>query len=127
MTGPTSGQSPSGRLTTARRKLLALDLLSQGHTLAHVREVLGINRVTIYRWRRDDPGFTQAYVDAMEAGTDVIEQEVWRRAVEGYDRPVFQGGKIVGLERVYSDRLAILLLRGRRPEVYKATANSRLR
>jgi transposase-like protein len=115
-----SGQAPpSARLPTARRKSLALSLLGQGHMLTHVRTVLGINRLTIYRWRRDDPGFTQAYADAMEAGTDVIEQEVWRRAVEGYDRPVFQGGKMVGLERVYSDRLAILLLRGRRPEVYR--------
>jgi terminase small subunit-like protein len=113
---------PTGRLTTARRKSLALDLLSQGHTLAHVRDVLGINRVTVFRWRKDDPSFAQAYSDAMEAGTDAIEQEARRRAVEGYDRPVFQGGELVGFERVYSDMLATLLLRGRRrPEVYRDT------
>jgi transposase-like protein len=35
---------------TARRKSLALDLLSQGHPLAHIGNVLGINRVIIYRW-----------------------------------------------------------------------------
>ncbi len=112
-----------GRLTTARRKSLALDLLSQGHTLAHVREVLGINRVTVFRWRQVDPSFAQAYSDAMEAGTDVIEQEARRRAVEGYDRPVFQGGKLVGFERVYSDQLAAMLLRGRRPEIYRETTS----
>jgi Homeodomain-like domain len=112
-----------GRLTTARRKALALDLLSQGHTLAHVREVLGINRVTVFRWRKDDPSFAQAYSDAMESGTDVIEQEAQRRAVDGYDRPVFQGGKQVGVVRVYSDMLAALLLRGRRPEVYRETTS----
>jgi hypothetical protein len=50
---------PRGRLTTGRRKLLALDLLGQGHTLAHVRKVLGINRVTVYRWRQDDPSFAE--------------------------------------------------------------------
>jgi hypothetical protein len=100
MSGPASGQSPSGRLRTARRKSLALDLLSQGHTLAHVKKVLGINRVTMYRWRQDDPSFAQAYSDAMEAGTDLIEQEARRRAVEGYDRPIFQRGALVGLERV---------------------------
>jgi hypothetical protein len=57
----------------------------------------------------------------MEAGTDLIEEEARRRVVEGYDRPVFQGGKLVGVVRVYSDELAALLLRGRRPEVYRET------
>jgi hypothetical protein len=66
-------------------------------------------------------GFAQAYGDAMEAGTDLIEQEARRRAVEGYDRPVFQRGKLVGVVRVYSDELAVMLLRGRRPEVYRDT------
>jgi Homeodomain-like domain len=73
---PTSeGRLLPGRLTTGRRKLLALDLLSQGHTLAQVKDALGINRVTLYRWRQDDPSFARAYSDAMEAGTDLIEQE----------------------------------------------------
>jgi hypothetical protein len=122
VTRPHCGQQqPSARLTTARRKSLALDLLSQGHTLAHVREVLGINRVTMYRWRQNEPSFAQAYSDAMEAGTDLIEEEARRRAVEGYDRPVFQGGTLVGVVRVYSDQLAAMLLRGRRPEVYRDT------
>jgi hypothetical protein len=122
MSRPTSRELPRpGRLATARRKSLALELLSQGHTLAHVRKVLGINRVTVFRWRKDDPSFAEAYSDAMEAGTDVIEQEARRRAVDGYDRPVFQGGGLVGFERVYSDMLAALLLRGRRPEVYRDT------
>lgn len=124
MPRPTSQQPPpSGRLTTARRKSLALDLLSRGHTLARVREALGINRVTVYRWRQDDPSFAQAYSDAMEAGTDLIEQEARRRAVEGYDRPIFQRGALVGLERVYSDVLLMLLLRGRRPEVFRDGAS----
>jgi hypothetical protein len=121
VTGPTPKQLPSGRLTTARRKSLALDLLSQGHTLAYVKKILGINRVTMYRWRQDDPSFAQAYSDAMEAGTDLIEQEARRRAVEGFDRPVYQRGRMVGVVRVYSDELAVMLLRDRRPEVYRDT------
>jgi hypothetical protein len=122
VTKPTSGEHlPGGRLTTARRKSLALDLLSRGHTLAHVKKVLGINRVTMYRWRQDDPSFAQAYSNAMEAGTDLIEQEARRRAVEGYDRPVYQRGRMVGVVRVYSDELAAMPLRGRRPEVYRET------
>jgi hypothetical protein len=59
----------------------------------------------------------------MEAGTDLIEQEARRRAVEGYDRPVFQRGELAGLERVYSDMLLALLLRGRRPEIFRETTS----
>jgi hypothetical protein len=124
MTRPNSGElPPRGRLTTGRRKLLALDLLSQGHTLSQVKKALGINRVTIYRWRQHDPSFAHAYSDAMEAGTDLIEQEARRRAVDGYDRPIFQRGELAGLERVYSDMLLALLLRGRRPEIFRETTN----
>ena len=54
--------------------------------------------------------------------TDVIEQEARRRAVDGYDRPVFQGGKLVGVVRVYSDQLTAMLLRGRRPQIYRDPA-----
>jgi hypothetical protein len=67
--------------------------------------------------------FAQAYSNAMEAGTDLIEQEARRRAVEGYDRPVFQRGQLAGLERVYSDMLLALLLRGRRPDVFRDTGS----
>jgi hypothetical protein len=59
----------------------------------------------------------------MEAGTDLIEQEAWRRAVDGYDRPVFQDGELVGLVRAYSDVLLMMLLRGRRPEAYREGTN----
>jgi hypothetical protein len=124
MTSTNSGELPRpGRLTTARRKSLVIDLLSQGHTLAQVREALGINRVAVYRWRQGDKVFAQAYSNAMEAGTDLIEQEARRRAVEGYDRPVFQRGQLAGLERVYSDMLLALLLRGRRPDVFRDTGS----
>jgi hypothetical protein len=110
------------RLTTARRKSLVLALLCEGHTLAHVKKVLGINRVTVYRWRQYDPDFAAAYSDAMDAGADLIEQEARRRAVEGFERPIFQRGRQVGVERVYSDMLLVLLLRGRRPETFAQSA-----
>jgi transposase-like protein len=76
MTRPNSGAlPPRGRLTTGRRKLLVLDLLSQGHTLAQVKKALGINRVTVYRWRQHDPSFARAYSEAMEAGA-VLELQL---------------------------------------------------
>jgi hypothetical protein len=56
--------------------------------------------------------------DAIEAGADVLEAEAWRRAVEGVERPIVSGGKVVTTVREYSDTLLIFLLKGRRPEKY---------
>ena len=35
------------------------------------------------------------------------EEEIHRRAFEGFLRPIFQQGQLVGHERVYSDTLAL--------------------
>ena len=51
-------------------------------------------------------------------GIDRLEDEAHRRAVEGVDRPVYQGGVRVGEIKTYSDSLLTLLLKSRRPEVF---------
>jgi transposase-like protein len=38
-----------------------------GSHAVQVRTVLGINRVTVYRWRQRDPSFAQAYFFAVGA------------------------------------------------------------
>jgi hypothetical protein len=48
-----------------------------------------------------------------------LEDEAVRRAYEGVERPVFQGGKQVGVVREYSDTLLIFLLKALRPEKYR--------
>lgn len=52
----------------------------------------------------------------------MLEQEAYRRAVEGVEEPVYQGGELVGTVRRYSDKLLEFLLRGRRPQVYRENA-----
>jgi hypothetical protein len=41
-----------------------------------------------------------------------------RRAVEGYQRPIYQKGQLVGYETVFSDNMLLTLLRARAPEAY---------
>lgn len=54
----------------------------------------------------------------MEDGVDKAEQEAFRRAVHGTDKGVWHMGAMVGTERVYSDALLALILKGRRKKVY---------
>lgn len=70
--------------------------------------------------RSRSPEFASRWAEAEESANAVVEQEVWRRAVEGCERGVFQkGGRVIdhdgkpATERVYSDRLLEVLLRSR--------------
>lgn len=79
---------------------------------------VGIERSTAYRARETDELFARDWDDAMEQGIDKAEQEAFRRAVEGTDKGVWHQGVLVGSERVYSDALMALILKGRRKKIY---------
>ena len=56
---------------------------------------------------------------ALDMGADTLEDEAVRRAKDGVEKPVYQGGKLVGHVQEYSDTLLIFLLKGARPEKYR--------
>jgi hypothetical protein len=70
----------------------------------------------------EDEVFRDAWELAAEEWADNLEAAVYARATEGVVEPII-GGKdkdtVVGYKTTYSDRLAELLLKGRKPEVYK--------
>ena len=68
---------------------------------------------------KEDPEFKTAYEAAGEEAVQVLEDEAIRRAYEGVERPVSQGGKKVGVVQEYSDTLLIFLLKGARPNKYR--------
>src|SRR5262249_4954507 len=48
-----------------------------------------------------------------------VVAEMRRRALVGWDEPVYQGGKLVGHIRKFSDTLLIFALKAERPEKYR--------
>ncbi|AEV24612.1 hypothetical protein Dsui_0192 [Azospira oryzae PS] len=76
-------------------------------------------RRSAYEWRDDDPDFARAWDEALERGTDALEDEAVRRATEGTLKPVFYKGQKCGSVREYSDTLLIFMLKARRPEKFK--------
>jgi hypothetical protein len=57
---------------------------------------------------------------AKEMAADRLEEEAWRRAVDGVDEPVgFYRGKPSAWVKRYSDTLLIFLLKALRPEKYR--------
>lgn len=106
-----------------------LDGLREGWSVRKSAYAVGIDTTTAYDWKskseasvqesgnyRDD--FCVRWAAAYHDGADVLEDEAHRRGVEGVERPIYQGGVLVGTETMYSDTLLNLKLRGKRPEIY---------
>ena len=88
-------------------------------------KLVGTSAARIYTLRNNDPAFRQAWDEAEEIAADRLEQEAWRRAVEGFEEPVVSAGKLVLDEdgnavmiRRYSDLLLIRLLQAHRPQKF---------
>lgn len=107
------------RPISEKAKDRTLGALRMGFSYDRAAKFAGIARRTIFNLKDRDPDFAAACDEAYEAGTDKLEDEARRRAFEGTDRPIFQGGKLVGHERQYSDRLLELQLKARRPDKYR--------
>lgn len=99
-----------------------LAVLRKGRTVASAAAAIGIARRTAFEWKADDPEFHKAWTDAVEEGTDRLEEEAHRRAVEGVPGRPWQSkeGDIVQIQE-YSDTLMTLMLKGKRPHVYGDT------
>ena len=71
---------------TASRKHIFLRALRDCFVVRTACEAAGINRTTAYRWREKDPEFRRAWESATEDAVDLVEETVFRRAVDGNDR-----------------------------------------
>lgn len=104
---------------TPQKKVEFLELLADGCTVTKAARQIGMTRQGLYKARGEDEAFAAAWADAEEQGTDTLEDEAIRRARDGFDKPVFQGGQQVGVVREHSDTLLIFMLKARRPEKFK--------
>ena len=86
---------------------------------------VGVCRPTPYNHRDDNPEFAAKWDAIAEEVADAMEQELYRRAVEGVEKPVFFQGDEVATVREYSDTLLIFGLKGARPEKYRERTETR--
>lgn len=101
-----------------------LDGLRGGWSISKSAQAAGIHERTVRRWKADSiasehaDDFSLRWEEAYQCGVDTLEDAAIRRAVEGVEKPVYQGGVMVGTVTEYSDTLLGLMLRGKRPTVY---------
>ena len=121
MSQSTPKGNPQAQMTAAMQAaFLAVFRISGIVTLSCERS--GVGRSTVYAWLEKDQNFAAQFTDAAEEAADRAEAEAWRRAVDGFDRPLIgrvskDRDGIVAFEREYSDRLLERVLEARRPSL----------
>lgn len=84
--------------------------------LGHSARAADMSPENVRRRRMADEEFAKACEEALQTYRETLEMEVHRRAVSGWDEPVYQKGEFVGTIRRYSDRLLELQVKRHIPE-----------
>ena len=118
MTAPKPAERRRRRIPPRTREKF-LEALAAGWSVRHAATLTTHAFQRWYELRAADEEFAEAWAQAVEQGTQRIEDEMLRRGVEGWDEPVFQKGELVGHIRRYSDQMLAQLHRIRRPDLYR--------
>ena len=109
----------SRKVTTAvlHRFLLALQLFG---TIGKASQYAKISEDRIYALKRQNTLFKEQVDKALDIYRndlqDGIRTAIAKRAIDGIDEPVFQGGKLVGYVKKYSDSLLAQMAKANLPE-----------
>ena len=119
------GQPKSTRRTSSSRARLErlkkrfLEQIALCPSISLACEVSGLPRATYYEQRDQDTEFAAQVDAARDRGVDAFEDRCLSDAHHGIERPIYQQGKLVGYERIYSDKMRELMLKSHRPERYR--------
>lgn len=116
--GTKNRYSPRNEDDRARSKELFLEHFARTRLVGESAEACGRTRECVMNWKREDPEFARRWQECWERRVDDLEQGLMDRAVDGYERPVYQGGVLVGVEVVHHPQLGIFMLQKNRGDVY---------
>lgn len=119
------GEVPASELVRAKRAPVSMrarrafvDLVAAGYTASAAARTAGVHRQRFYELRDRDRTFAEEWAQAVETGTDVLEQAAFEIATNGALEETFdKGGRLVSSRR-RQDPATVLLLASRRPAIY---------
>ena len=103
----------------AQKRRVFLARLAECGRVNRAATLAQVDRSLLYKERAVNAGFAQEWQDALAIAMGAAEDEVYRRAVTGLDKPVFYQGKEVATVREYSDLLLMFLLKAHNPAKYR--------
>lgn len=119
ITKKASAKKNKRNIDLQHKKEIFLKALSINGIITEAAKAAKIPRQSHYDWMKNDPEYPARYEAAYNEAVDSLEQEAISRARDGWEEPVYQGGKYVGSIRKKSDTLLIFLLKGAKPEKYR--------
>ena len=92
--------------------------------ISHAACAAGVTRQTVHNWRQPAAGeemsaFGRAFLMADEMRIERVEAEMHRRAIEGWEEPVFYRGRQVGTIRRFDSKLLEVLAKAGKPQKYR--------
>ena len=104
---------------TKERQGKFLDLLSELGNVSKACGMVPVTRTTVYKHRLEDDAFAAKWKAAEILAADALEDEAWRRAKDGIQKPLQYQGQLTGdVVTEYSDTLLIFLLKGNKQEKF---------
>lgn len=100
---------------TDAKKAAFLAAFAECGTIRGAKAASGVDDKTHYNWLNVDPEYVKRFEEAQRKSAKALEAEARRRAVEGWEEPVYQQGMLIGKKRRYSDTLLIFLMKGNDP------------
>ena len=103
---------------TAQRQIAFVEALAESACVEEAARRTGMSVASAYalRKRADAGPFRDAWDSALDMAMHRLEQAVLSRAIHGVARPIFYKGEQVGEWRHHDEKLAMFLLRYRRPQ-----------
>jgi hypothetical protein len=108
-----------GKLTQFRAKAEYLALYPAHGNITTTCRALGLNRNRVAGWIAKDKNFAEAFAEAKEMAADLVERTMYDIAVNGYYRPVYQQGRLVGEIHDFMPGLMIKVAQSLRPEKWR--------
>jgi hypothetical protein len=112
------GSKQSRTLTRAKQRAFLAAFRKIG-TIKLAADASGIGRSSHYDWMAGDAVYKASFEKADEDFVDRLESEAIRRALHGTAKGIYYQGLKVATEKDYSNDLLALLLKARRPALYK--------
>lgn len=115
-------------ISPARQRAFIAHLAATG-IVTQAAKHIGASLEALYRLR-NKPGadaFRAAWDEAVDRGIGRIEDCALARAIEGAEKPIVSGGKLLGWYRVHNEALVMFFLRQRRADRYGADLAARLK
>jgi len=108
------------------RREKAFEVFLNAYRLSGMKQrsaaLAGVSCRAIQKWRQEFPEFEERFEDAHAEYVESLKEEVHRRAVIGWDEPVFQKGECVGTIRKYDSNLLMFLTKQAEPSFRDSSA-----